>query len=80
MRVLVELHNKNWNGELHLLLQKMNRIWRPRDKGWNQTRPSLRRRYSRIHWSSRDNRLQPVHRDGVGFIPYLENKKISESR
>ena len=26
--------------------------------------------------SSRDNRLQPVHREGVGFISDLENKKF----
>ena len=31
------------------------------------------------HRSSRDNRLQPVHRDQIGFIPDLENKKISQS-
>ena len=64
-RVLVELCSRNWNREPHLLLRKTYRIWRPRDRGWNKTRPSIRRKYSRSHWSSRDNRLHPVHREGI---------------
>ena len=40
-------------------------------------RPSTRRRNSRRHRSGRNNRLQPVYRNGVSFIPDLENKKSS---
>ena len=76
VRVPEELSSRNWNGEPHLLLRKTNRIQRLRDGGRNKTMPSMRRRYSKSHWSSRDNRLLSVHRDRIRFVPDLENKKI----
>ena len=75
-RIPAELRSRNRNFEPHFLLWKTNRIRRPQDGGWNQTKPSTRRRYSLSHRRSRDNRLQPVRRDGVGFIPNLENNKF----
>ena len=72
----MELCSWNQNREAQLLLQKTYRIQRLRNGAWNQTRPTTRRRNSQSHWSSRYNRLQPVHRDGVRFITDLENKKF----
>ena len=70
-RIPAELRSRNKNFEPHFLLQKTNRIQRPRGGGRDQTRPSKKRRNSRSHWNIRENRLQSVHKNRVGFIPNL---------
>ena len=75
-RILAELLSWNPNFKPHFLHWKTNRNRRSHDGGWNQTRPTTRRRYSWSHRYSRYNRLQSVHRYGVRFVPYLKNKKF----